>query len=316
MLISCEMISEKPDRIIGEYKAGPDGPLLFVIAGIHGNEPAGIHALHRVCATLHELQPPFKGRIVGLAGNREALWRKMRFINRDLNRLWSEDEIARVNALSHEARNSEEKELKELLRLLDAGIDTPYEPKVFMDLHTTSAPGGLFSIVTENAAIRELAEALYAPIVFNLVNELALTTNRFFDDRNLLGLAFESGQHDDPASIDNHESAIWLMLEKIGCLKRTDIPGFDHYEERLRSAAEKLGKYKKVTYRHPVEAALDFHMRPGYINFQSVAEGEELARDKEGVINSPMAGQMLMPLYQSQGEDGFFVVQELAQPPV
>lgn len=310
------MINEKPERILGEYKAGPQGPLLFIMASLHGNEPAGILGFRRVIQRLEKLAPPFHGRLLGVCGNREALFQQKRYIHRDLNRLWSQEEIDRINALPHEQRNSEEKELKEMLRLAEAAIDTPYEPKVFMDLHTTSAPGGFFSIVTDDPGIRELAEALHAPIVFNLVTELALTTNRFFEDRGLLGLAFESGQHDDPASIANHEAGIWLMLEKIGCINRNDIPGFEVYENRLIQAAANLSRYVEVTYRHPITDADQFRMHPGYTNFQAVAAGEELAKDARGTIPSPMAGQMLMPLYQKQGEDGFFVIQELDQPPV
>jgi hypothetical protein len=36
-----------------------------------------------------------------------------------------------------------------------------------------------------------------------------------------------------------------------------------------------------------------------------------LARDRHGDIRAPEAGLMLMPLYQSQGTDGFFLVREV-----
>ena len=35
-------------RIIGEYDSGNKGALLFITAGVHGNEPAGILALQKI----------------------------------------------------------------------------------------------------------------------------------------------------------------------------------------------------------------------------------------------------------------------------
>lgn len=304
------------ERVIGSYGQGKLGPLLFCIGGIHGNEPAGVLALQRVFSTLETQQPSFAGKLIGLAGNVEGLNQGKRYIHRDLNRLWSEEEIERVKNLDASARNSEEKELIELLRFIDASVDTPYEPKVYVDLHTTSAPGGLFSIVTDDAINRRLAEPLQAPLIFNLVTELALTTNRFFDNRGLAGLAYESGQHDDPTSIDVHEAAIWTLLAEIGCLSPADIPDFKQLQKLLLDATAHLYNYMRVCYRHPITSEDQFVMQPGYVNFQSIKKGELLAYDRNGPVYSPCDGQILMPLYQKQGEDGFFVVEPLENPPV
>ncbi|MEM7368750.1 MAG: succinylglutamate desuccinylase/aspartoacylase family protein [Bacteroidota bacterium] len=303
-------------RVIGSFGKGEQGPLLFCIGGIHGNEPAGVLALQRVIDRLETLNPPFAGKLMALSGNVIALKKQQRYIDRDLNRLWSEEEIVRIKSLAPADRNSEEKELLELMRFIQASAETPYEPKIYVDLHTTSAPGGLFSIVTDDSAIRQLAEVLKAPIIFNLVDELALTTNKFFDTRGLTGLAFEAGQHDDASSIDNHEAAIWILLAEIGCIHPRDIPDFGQYAARLSEATKELDNYLSVCYRHPISATDQFRMNRGYVNFQSVKQGEYLAEDKDGEILSPCNGQMLMPLYQNQGEDGFFVIEALDEPPV
>ena len=42
-------------------------------------------------------------------------------------------------------------------------------------------------------------------------------------------------------------------------------------------------------------------MRPGYVNFQTVATGDILADDVNGVVEAPCDGLMLMPLYQPSG---------------
>ncbi|RMG58330.1 MAG: hypothetical protein D6722_23695 [Bacteroidetes bacterium] len=303
------------DRIIGTYSGQAPGAKLFFLGGIHGNEPAGVHALARVFAKLHSLQPPFRGSVIGVRGNMAGLAARKRFVDKDLNRLWSEEEIARVRAMSPHARNTEEKELIPLLELIESYLDGSQQPEILIDLHTTSAPGGLFSIVTEDTYNRDLAAALHAPIIFKLTTSLTSTTNIFMENRNIKGLAFESGQHDDPTAVDNHEAAIWLLLEKAGCLEAADIPDFEQYHYRLISASRKLPHYLEVVYRHEITSEDEFHMHPGYQNFHEVYKEEPLGRDREGEVRCPETGLMLMPLYQPQGEEGFFIIQKLDEPP-
>ena len=48
-------------------------------------------------------------------------------------------------------------------------------------------------------------------------------------------------------------------------------------------------------------------MKPGFRTFDRVWSGQELAQDRHGCIRSPQDGYILMPLYQNQGCDGFFI---------
>ena len=61
------------DRIIGTYGKPGSGPLVIAIAGLHGNEPAGVNALERVFQYLHRYEIELDGFFVGLAGNLPAL---------------------------------------------------------------------------------------------------------------------------------------------------------------------------------------------------------------------------------------------------
>ncbi|MFK7924695.1 MAG: succinylglutamate desuccinylase/aspartoacylase family protein [Bacteroidia bacterium] len=303
------------NRIVGDFQRGKNGPLLFILASLHGNEPAGVHALKRVFNRLETENIPFIGRFIGLCGNCKALALGQRYVDRDLNRLWSSDEINRVKALSPDKSNSEEKELLEILSLMEPMAISDFSPQIYADLHTTSGEGGIFSIVTKSTQIRALAEALYAPIVFNLVDALALTTSRFFEENDLVGLAFESGQHDNLEAIDNHEAAIWILLAQAGCINIDEVQNFEQYPLRLKKATAHLDPYLKVIYRHPIVKEDHFKMQPGYQNFQLVTKGELLATDRKGEILCPSDGQILMPLYQKQGEDGFFIMETLDKPP-
>ena len=52
-------------------------------------------------------------------------------------------------------------------------------------------------------------------------------------------------------------------------------------------------------------------MQPGFVNFQQVERGQLLATDRGGEIRARENGYLFMPLYQAQGEDGFFLVREV-----
>ena len=55
-----------------------------------------------------------------------------------------------------------------------------------------------------------------------------------------------------------------------------------------------------------------FRMQPGFVSFQPVERGQELARDATGPLAAPASGMLLMPLYQGQGEDGYFIGRRVA----
>lgn len=304
------------ERVILSWGSPEGGPMLCFLGGVHGNEPAGVLALERVLFQLQELTPPFRGHIIGLRGNLRALAQQQRFVEVDLNRLWSREHLDRIKALPEAELRSEELELLELLQYLEAVQEAPFHPQYFVDLHTTSALGGAFSVVATDPAQRALAECIPVPMVFGLAPALAHTTNRFFEERGLIGIAYESGQHDEPVSVNRHEAAIWILLEAVGCMRREDVPDWDRHRQVLRDAAEGGHHYQNVAYRHGIEGDDEFRMIPGFKNFQEVYEGQPLGYDLHGEIIAPMDGRILMPLYQPQGDDGFFIIQPLQEPPV
>ena len=89
--MSGAVVETAQEREIGRYDSGaPElGPALLVVAGVHGNEPAGVVAAERVLKALREREPGLKGRLVALRGNLGALAAGRRFLGRDLNRGWS-----------------------------------------------------------------------------------------------------------------------------------------------------------------------------------------------------------------------------------
>jgi succinylglutamate desuccinylase len=88
------------------------------------------------------------------------------------------------------------------------------------------------------------------------------------------------------------------------------FPEIQESQNRLASETNHLPKAMELKYRHPVAAEHRFKMLPGLKSFQKVGEGEILARDIDGPVRAPGGGRLLMPLYQTQGEDGFFLIKE------
>ncbi|MDX2286373.1 MAG: succinylglutamate desuccinylase/aspartoacylase family protein [Bacteroidia bacterium] len=301
---------ELPSRLIGEIDNGIPGPLICCIGGLHGNEPAGVEALEYVFGLLKPVQHLLRGRLAGLRGNRQALAVRRRYLHRDLNRLWTAEQLQAVRQLPPEQLEYEFAELAGLSACLERLEAVPCRSRVLLDLHTTSAAGAAFAIVSDRSGNQQLAAALHAPVIFNLTNALSSTLNVYADRRGWTGLAFEAGQHDDPEAVQNHIAAVCLLLARCGALDPEDIPGYAQHEARMIRAARHIPPALEVVYRHAIRPEDQFRMRPGYTNFDPVHAGEPLGQDRGGDVLAPYTGLIFMPLYQPQGEEGFFVVQE------
>jgi len=65
--------------------------------------------------------------------------------------------------------------------------------------------------------------------------------------------------------------------------------------------------------RYKIDEEEDFVMEPGFTNFQRIFKGQVLAKNNKGDVLSPVDGNIFMPLYQKQGNDGFFIVQPVGK---
>ena len=65
----------------------------------------------------------------------------------------------------------------------------------------------------------------------------------------------------------------------------------------------------EVVYRYAIGDNESFKMEPGFVNFQKISQGEKLATANGNPVLSQWNARIFMPLYQSQGQDGFFIVE-------
>lgn len=314
--MSCPPAREEQavaQRILGCYETGRAGPLFVVSAALHGNEPAGLEAIRRVLARLAESELPLRGKLVGFAGNLVALSRRRRYVDRDLNRDWDDDDIRRLLAASPTLDSVEDQQQRELVQLFDELEAQSSGPLVHLDLHSTSGDSAPFVCMADTLRNRRVAVAMRVPVLFGLEEAIDGTLNAFLTERGHTALALEGGRHDHPDTTLNHESALWMALVAAGNLDQADVPGHAAHRERLAEAAAMIPRYLEIQHRQSVRAEDQFVMRPGFASFRPVYRGELLAADKQGPIVSPFSGLMLMPLYQDQGDDGFFLARPLSR---
>lgn len=296
------------DRWIGRH-GSPPGPKLICIGGLHGNEPAGVRALHRVVRTLKDIDPPFRGEMIALAGNVQALSAGRRFLRRDLNRGWTPQGMRRVVA-PHEGLDAEDREQAELIIALRQALADDNPDTRVIDLHTTSAASAPFVTLGDTLRNRRFARDIGLPLVLGIEEQIDGALLEVIMERGPVTLGIEAGQHDDPVSVDHHERAVWMALVAGGHVSPDDVPGLREKREALRIACRGLPGVFEVRYRKAVVPGDGFVMRPGYANFATIREGEPVARDGAGPVLAPEDGRIFLPLYQEQGDDGFFVVRQ------
>lgn len=306
-------------RILGSYTQGEPGPLLIVFGAMHGNEPAGVKALDLMFKML-EVEPilnpdfTYKGKVIGLIGNQRAHQQEKRYINRDLNRQWTAENIHCIDSWPTEKLNEEQKEIAEIRKIvLKEMANTNPTKLIVLDLHTTSGKGGIFSIATDDTESLDIAIGLHAPVVKGMLKGLRGTTLHHFTKANYnidtTAITFESGQHYEPLSINRAIAAITNCMRAIGSVDAAHI--VNTHDRLLQKHSENLPKVTKLIYRHAIEVEDGFKMKEGFHNFQRLRKGTVIAEDKNGDILVPEDSLLLMPLYQKLGEDGFFLIKEI-----
>lgn len=298
------------EHLIGAYTGNHSGPTLIVVGSVHGNEPAGFKALVDISKRLVELSDRLRGRVYLLAGNTRALPRRLRYIDRDLNRSWTRNNLG-VIGVQRLPDVSECRELTELNNLLDSILITARSEVYVLDLHSTSADGVPFATVGDTLRNRKFAQKFPVTILLGIEEQLDGTLLEFLNNAGAVTLGFEGGQHDSEETVKNHSSLVWLAMANTGILAEKDVPDIASHRSRLASG-KRGPRVVEVRYREAIAAGDEFSMVAGFNNFDPVEKGQVLANNRNGPVRAEESGLVLMPLYQKLGEDGFFVGRTVA----
>ena len=297
-------------RELGRWDSGHPGPTLLVTGGVHGNEPAGVYAAQRVLAQLEDRAPEIVGRFIALAGNLPALSENRRFLSRDLNRNWDQESLVANEARGEQERSSEDREQLELIECFVKAERSASGPVVYADLHTSSAEGSPFLCLADTIDNRRLGITTGVPIILGIEETIAGASLEWFADRGIVALAVEGGQHESDEAVANHEAVLWSLLVRLGMLPEGFVDLGPH-RERLRQAIGSAPPIVEIVHRHVIASDDVFRMESGFVNFEVVAKGQLLAKDRHGDVRAKCRGHVMLPLYQELGDDGFFLARRV-----
>lgn len=297
----------KVNRVLSKINGKNPGPTVVFFGGIHGNENSGVLAIKDALKDLKESQ--VFGTIYGISGNLKALELKQRFVDEDLNRLWSKPRIASIKKKT--ILNTEEAELLELLKILETILKTNKPPFYFVDLHTTSSKTLPFITINDALINRKFSKQFPVPIVLGIEEYLNGPLLSYINELGFVSLGFESGQHDDLRSITNSVAFIYLTLKFSGVLTNESSIDFTEYYNQLKTQAVNLSDVFEVVYLHKINSNDTFKMHNGFKSFQNIKKGIKLAVSNTVEIKSPYEGRIFMPLYQKKGAEGFFIIKSI-----
>tara|TARA_R110002124_G_scaffold138798_1_gene302839 strand:- start:66105 stop:67295 length:1191 start_codon:yes stop_codon:yes gene_type:complete len=298
------------DRLIGRIEGALPGPTLIFIGGIHGNEPAGVLALKKVLDALVLKREVFKGNLYAYSGNLSALKKGVRYNKEDLNRLWTNTNIKKLEDHHNSELADERKEQKELFFTLKQILSKEIGPFYFFDLHTTSSKTIPFITVNDSLLNRKYTAQYPIPIILGIEEYLEGALLSYINELGYIAFGFEGGQHDDPEAINNHVSFIFLSLYFSGSLNSSEFEFEKHYA-LLSKNTRGYEDFYEIFMRYEIKPFETFKMNPGFANFQSVNKGHVLASSNNNTITAHQNARIFMPLYQGKGNDGFFLIRKV-----
>ena len=301
----CKTISV--DRIITHIEGQHKGATIIFFAGIHGNETAGVFALDEVIKTIDPKH--VNGTIYGIAGNLKALKEHQRYLDKDLNRLWTKAQLETLRFKDQFI--AEDLEQLKVLELLQHIISTNSGPFYFIDFHTTSSKTLPFITINDALINRKFSKLFPVPIVLGIEEYLEGPLLSYINELGYVSLGFESGQHDEKEAIDNCISFIHLALVYTETLTEDNLPQFQDHYDQLQINANHLSEIFEVVYLYRIKEDEVFKMNSGFKSFQHINKGTVLANSNEEDIKSTFNARLFMPLYQAKGEEGFFIIKSI-----
>jgi len=298
-------------REIGTIKKDKSKPLVIFIGGIHGNEPMGVFALHRVLDEIEKNNIEIDGTLIALTGNLEALKKHERFLKCDLNRIWNKKNLDRL--ADYQELDVENKEMAAIWDILKEAINGHQSDRIcIFDLHTTSSDSVPFITINDTLSNRRIAREIPVVTIFGIEEFLSGPLLSYINELGYNALGFEGGQHDSNESYLNHQAFVWLAMSVKGLIPK-DHPKVVEGKKRLNDVSGEPGKFFEITYRRNIKNGDKFKMEPGFTNFQPIREGDFLAVHNGEKLYSKWNTRMFMPLYQKQGDDGYFIVRPISK---
>jgi succinylglutamate desuccinylase len=296
----------KPDRLLYNLSIDESLPTIIFFCCIHGNERAGYEALQSVTDFIEKNKKSAKGNFYAIFGNKEAYLQNQRFINKDLNRIWTKSYIEESTRKAPLV--SEYNDLIEIYNTLHNILKDKKGPVYCLDLHTTSGPTRPFIVMNDSIKNRDFVKNLGYPVIFNIESFIEGALLNMLNDLGHVSFGFEAGEHTSKESVREFKIFCYRVISNLGLIDNQAFidKGIEKYVKF------KEAKYFEIVFRQNLQSSDTFEMIGNFLNFQKLKKGDRIAMLNGKLITAPENYQIFMPLYQKKGEDGFFYIQKIS----
>lgn len=257
---------------------------LFITVCIHGDETCGLNAVNEL---LEEgfFEKGFDSKNVQvniLLGNPKAVIEKKRFIDVNLNRIFTSQYIEQ-NLKSNFNPNApyEDSRLSEIIQEIE-------KCDYYLDLHSTSAPTQPFAIVTPDPESESIAKNF--PVKFVLHNVIRVIFGTSIDYAHLFkkpAICVECGQHQARSTVDIAKETIKSFITGM------DLNSSENISMNDSTSPDVLWVDKSVILKN------GFHFHKRVKAFDWVNHDELVAADREsGELRCPykQGAYLIMPI--------------------
>ena len=237
------------------------GATLAVFAGIHGNEKAGILALHKLIEDIQVVS----GTVFFVFANPSAIEQDVRYVHQNLNRLFNR---------SCSGDTYEFERAHELMDILD-------QCDALLDLHSYNSEAGEPFVIAESNA-RDITQKLNVAIVASGFGDMGYGTDDYMYRNGKIGICLECGTSNKYMEfVEYAEHAAKQFLQHFGCI---DVCVEDYALSQDHVKVTKLVKKQTESFTFS-DNFYDFEVLPTDRPF--IIDGEELFANPGEVIMFP-----------------------------
>lgn len=256
------------------------GPSVVLLAGIHGNEPAGILAFRE----LKKLKI-IRGKIQLIYGNIRAIQRKKRFIDSDLNRLFRlKNKLIQKQINSYEYQRS-----REIMPLLDRA-------DILLDIHSTSKKTLPFVICGLNA-VNIVSCFPFNIRCYGFDKTYPGSTSYYMNTKKgKIGIGIECGQHNDKLAAHRAITCVKILLSRLKMIRGKK------YKIKKQKIYKALEIYITKTDK--------FKLEKNFKNFENINNGQLIATDgNDKIISRKNQFILFAKDRHKKGEEGFLYLE-------
>lgn len=256
--------------------SGRPGPSVALLAGVHGNEKAGVYALQHMLP----LCKPTRGIVYAAFANPPAIAANVRMLSKNLNRCFY---------AGNKETDPEDIRARVLMAMLD-------RCDALLDLHMFYDDDGVPFVICEPNGI-PIARNFAVPIISTNWDKIEPgASDSYMNLAGKIGICVECG----PIT-KSYEMTDFAQNTVLQFLKYFDMIDDDVvYDTAEKTIIE--------TYKTVYKTDQSFVLQPGLKNFQQLTDGQCLARDKRRQYYGAAGDRIIFPHYGARvGEEAYIL---------